>query len=146
MPAKASALRRILTDLDVVEVLRLWPECFPQFPRPTSKGEALATLHLARTQAESIPLALRRYSHQWLTERGLPSHLPDALRPPIVARAVGIMVSARDPEVAAAIRGAMSAAVAGAYADGRTEPGFVRARMEEARTRERRALGLPPLN
>ena len=99
-------------------------------------------LHHARTQAASMPLNLRAYSHRWLLDHGYPSGLPDELKPraeriyPRVASAVGISVNVRSAfmkPVAEALRGAMSDAVMDAYADGKTDPAFVSARMREAR-------------
>jgi hypothetical protein len=73
----------------------------------------------------------------------MPSALPDWLRPradqlyPKVVEGVGIAV--RGPghkrALALALRTAMEQAVAECYADGKTEPDFVRARMAAARTK-----------
>jgi hypothetical protein len=73
----------------------------------------------------------------------MPSALPDWLRPradqlyPKVVEGVGIAV--RGPghkrALALALRTAMEQAVAECYADGKTEPEFVRARMADARTK-----------
>jgi hypothetical protein len=70
----------------------------------------------------------------------MPSALPDWLRPradqlyPKVVEGVGIAV--RGPghkrALALALRSAMERAVAECYADGKTEPDFVRARIAEA--------------
>jgi hypothetical protein len=68
-----------------------------------SDAEALVTLHHARTQAESIALKLRAWSHRWLLEHGYPSGLPDHLKPsaeriyPRVVEGVGISVNFRSP-------------------------------------------------
>jgi hypothetical protein len=87
---------------------------------------------------------MRAYSHSWLCERGLPSALPDHLKPkadrlyPRVVEAVGVSVkdlSGRRREYARRLEMAMADAVAEAYADGRREPEFVKARMQEARER-----------
>lgn len=138
-----------MIDLDVAGVRRLWRETSPHLPQPKDDGEALATLHRARTQTESIPEKLRLYSHRWLVERGIPSGLPDALLPkaeqvrPRVVDAVGISVNTSREELLPAAReieGAMSDAVADAYAEGRTDTEFVRARMAEARAVTRRKL------
>jgi hypothetical protein len=73
----------------------------------------------------------------------MPSALPDWLRPradrlyPKVVEGVGIAV--RGPghkrALALALRGAMEVVVQECYADGKTDPDFVRARMTEARER-----------
>jgi hypothetical protein len=60
---------------------RIWCEVFPGMPRPTKRDEIVATMHVARTAAECVPEIGRFYSHRWLEERGLPSHLPVHLRP-----------------------------------------------------------------
>ena len=142
----AAELRRILIECDIPGLLRLWANLFPAYPQPMSKEAALRTLHLARTKAESVPMNLRRWSHIWLTERNLPSLLPDKDHPPKKVSAVGIGVRSTYPEVAKAIHGAMENAVEDAYAEGQTDPEFVGARMREARARERKALGLRPLS
>lgn len=78
----AAEFRRCLTDLDVVQMRKLWQHVAPDMPQPASDREVLATLHSARTRSESITFALRAYSHRWLTDQELPSGLPDNLRPP----------------------------------------------------------------
>lgn len=140
----APAFRAALEDLDVPAARRLWAHAMPGLPQPESDAEVLATLHHARTQAASLALRLRAWSHRWLLDHGLPSGLPDDLRPraermyPKVVSAVGIAVkplTAAHRPLALAIRGAMEEAVMDAYATGRTEPEFVRARMREARAK-----------
>jgi hypothetical protein len=85
---------------------------------------------------------LRAYSHRWLLDHGLPSGLPDELKPlaermyPVKAEGVGISVNMRSPilkPIAGIVRQAMSDAVMDAYAERRTEPPFVKTRMQEAR-------------
>jgi hypothetical protein len=133
--------RRCLIELDVSAARRLWRHVAPHLEQQSNNG-TLASLHLARTQAASIPHRLRFYSHQWLTERGLPSALPDELRPaaarmyPRTVSAVGVSVRSLDGKqtpLAAAVEAAMADAVRDAYAEGKTDPAFVRARMREAR-------------
>lgn len=118
-------------------------------PVPETRFDALVALHLARTTARSIPIRLRAYSHRWLLDRNYPSQLPDRLKPraerlyPQAIGAVGISVNSKYPVVQAAIQNAMSNAVLEAYADGhQDDPEVVKARMQEARSRERRGLGL----
>lgn len=77
----AEEFRRCLTELDVVGVRRIWAEVAPHLPQPANENETLFTLHMARTEAQSIPLNLRQYSHRWLRERGFGSMLPEALWP-----------------------------------------------------------------
>lgn len=119
-------------------------------PQPESPEAAEIVMHRARTEAESVSLRARAYSHAWLLERALPSGLPDALRPraqrlyPVVALAVGISVGFRSPWMRGAeaeVRGAMENAVLDAQAEGRlSDAPFVKARMDEAKARTMRAL------
>jgi hypothetical protein len=138
----ADAFRRCLIDLDVVGICDLWFHVAPHLPQPKNNDEALTTLHYARTQASSIPLRLRCYSHAWLCERGLPSGLPDCWKPkasrlyPHKVEAVGVAVMASSPADlvrARAIEKAMSNAVLECYADGERSPRIIKARMAEAR-------------
>ena len=138
----SQAFRDCLLDLDVPRARRLWRETRGHLPQPKSDHEMLMVLHHARTQAESVPLNLRAYSHAWLMERSLPSGLPDHLKPsaqrlyPIEVKAVGVMVgtvSESGQARAKAIEKVMSDAVAECYADGVTDPEIVKARMLEAR-------------
>lgn len=145
----AAEFRRCLIDLDAPGIRKLWAHVSPHLPAPASDGEAVTALHIARTASESVPFKLRAYSHRWLSERGLPSQLPDRLKPkaerlyPRVVSAVGISVNfsaAILKPAALAVRGAMEAAVEDAYAEGRTEPAFVSQRMTEARQKEMQKL------
>jgi hypothetical protein len=126
---------RCLVEMDVAAVRELWPVVAPGKPI-ASDYEALTIIHYARTQSESVPHNMRTYSHRWLCERGLPSGLRDeTVR---TSEAVGISVKAMSEAsvpLARAIEQAMTDAVAEAYADGRREPEFVKARMGEARAR-----------
>ena|ERR1700746_189542 len=140
----ADAFRRCLIELDVVGICDLWFQVAPHLPQPKNNDEALAAMHYARTQAGSIPVRPRCYSHAWLCERGLPSGLPDWLKPkasrlyPHEARAVGIAVkamSAAGVSRARAIEKAMSDAVLECHADGVTDPDVIKARMDAARLR-----------
>lgn len=106
-------------------------------------------MHIARTQAETVSFKARAWSHRWLTERGLPSHLPDRLKPsaerlyPRVVEGVGISVNTRNPFLKPAmieVRQSMEAVVADCYANGDTAPAIVRPRMMEARERTMRQL------
>lgn len=144
-----NAFVSILETLDVAEARRVWAVVAPGAVQPDSDADMLVTLHLARTQAEAVPEGLRLYSHAWLLERGLPSQLPDALRPkaerlyPRIAEAVGISVNYSAPALRPAaeiIEAAMSDAVSEAFADGRRDPAFVTARMAEARATASRQL------
>jgi hypothetical protein len=144
----ATAVRRCLVDLDVPGIRAIWAKISPHLPQPKTDGEALAALHAARTASESVPLRMRAYSHRWLTERQLPSQLPDRLKPsaeqicPRVATSVGIAVGSPIPVVRDCIRGAMEYAVHDCYANGDTDPAIVKPQMMEARRKERKALGI----
>jgi hypothetical protein len=136
------AFRRCLIDLDVVGICDLWFHVSPHLPQPKNNDEALATMHYARTQAGSIPVRLRCYSHAWLSERGLPSGLPDQWKPkagrlyPHKVNAVGVAVKALSEASvprARAVEKAMSDAVLECYADGVTDSDVIKARMGEAR-------------
>lgn len=151
MTSAADEFRNYLIKLDVAGIRGLWAKIAPHLHQPKDDAEALATLHVARTGAESIPHRHRFYSHQWCTERGFPSKLPDALKPqaermyPRAVGAVGISVNFPPllKTVGLAVRGAMSDAVEEVYADGRGDDiPLVRKRMAEARVRELRGFGL----
>ena len=143
------AFRNLLEAGDGEALRAAWSEVAPHLPQPKTPAQAETMMHHARTQAESVSFAKRAYSHRWLTERGLPSGLPDGMKPkaerlyPRVVDAVGISCSAKNPMLAPAmnlIRSAMEAAVMECYADGDTEPSLVKARMMAARQGEMRRL------
>lgn len=145
----AEAFRRALEDGCAATVQKMWRHVAPHLARPLTREQAEIVMHRARTEAESLGFPLRAYSHRWLTERGLPSGLPDHLRPraercePVVVDAVGIAVKPSRPDFAPAaplIRTAMSNKVMEMYADGVNDPLRVRPEMMAARERERRAL------
>jgi hypothetical protein len=139
----ASAMQRCLENGDIQGAITLMARIAPHVPQPQTWAEAEATFHRARTAANSVRFTARAYSHAWLVERSMPSALPDWLRPraerlyPRVVEGVGIAV--RGPghkrALALALRTAMEQAVAECYADGKTDPHFVRARMAGARTK-----------
>lgn len=143
-------MRDLLEAGDVEGLRAAWAAQSPHLPQMDRAGAEIA-MHRARTEAESVSLKARAYSHRWLTDRGLPSGIPDRLKPsaerlyPTVASGVGISVSFRAGGMeaeAAVIRSAMSDAVEEAYADGRTDPAFVRARMSQAKTRTMKLIGV----
>ncbi len=135
---------RCLLYLDVAAVRKVWAAVSPGERQPKDNNEALILLHYARTQAQSVPGNMRAYSHRWLCERGIPSGLPDEMKPkadrvhPKIVEAVGVSVKSMGEAgipLAKAIERAMSDAVEDAYADGNRNPEFVKARMNEARAR-----------
>lgn len=142
--------RTLLVEGDVQGLRGLWEVAMPHLPQPKSYAEAEKVMHITRTQAASIPLRPRAYSHRWLTERNLPSHLPDELRPkaermfPIVVEGVGIFVRPTTNEylkpAMLEVQTSMEHAVADAYAEGRTDPDFVKAQMAAAKDRAMKAL------
>lgn len=131
--------RAALEAGDVRLCRRMWASFFPDMPQP---DDAEAAMHLARTASATVSFKARAWSHRWLTERGLPSQLPDRLKPsaerlyPRIAEGVGISVNCRNPLLKPAmieVREAMEHAVADCYANGDTDPAIVRPRMAEAR-------------
>lgn len=135
-------MRLFLETLDVESARRLWRQVSPHLPQPESEEDALIVLHYARTNSSSIAFKMRAYSHRWLTERNIPSGLPDYLRPsaerlyPRVVDGVGISVLSTNEimrPVAKMVRGAMEDVVMDSYANGDTEPKLVKGRMLEAR-------------
>lgn len=141
---------RLLEAGDAAAVVAAWSQLFPGMPKPESQAQAEIVLHHARTQTEALRLQHRAYSHAWLCERGLPSGLPDNLRPsaervyPVKKLAVGVSVNFSAPwlrPAASLIRGAMEDAVLEAHEDGKlADSAHVSARMKEARAREEKAL------
>ena len=144
-----AAFRSLLEAGDVDALRGAWARVAPHLPQPESHEQAEIVMHHARTSSGSISFKARAWSHRWLSERDLPSGLPDGLRPPAerlyprIAEAVGIAVKASNPylkDAAAEVQQAMSDAVEDAYAGGRKDQIFVRARMEEAKARTYKAL------
>jgi len=146
----SALFRECMEQLDATRARAVWGHVCPHLPQPANDAHTLVVLHMARTAAASMKFKSRAYSHAWLVERGYPSQLPDELKPsaermyPRNAPAVGISVNFRAPELAPAavmIRGAMENAVLEAEADGKLENSeHVKARMAEARAKERKAL------
>lgn len=144
-----SEFHAALESGDVRLVRRASARLFPHLPPPASDNEAEASMHMARTQMPSMPLKLRVYSHRWLAERGLPSQLPDDLRPkveqihPVIAEGVLVAVDSQSEEmkpIAKLIEAAMCDAVEDCYANGDRDPRIVKARMAEAKARKFREL------
>lgn len=145
----SNQFRQLLEAGDFKTLRRGWAELMPNMPQPRTDAEAEQTMHVARTVSVSIPFRLRAYSHRWLTERNLPSQLPDNLRPraermyPQVVEAVGIGVNFTSrwmKPAAAEVQGAMSDAVEECFADGERDPVVVKARMFEAKEKTMKAL------
>jgi hypothetical protein len=125
------AMRQVLEEMDVEGVRRLWHEVRPNMPQPGTDFEALASIHMARTNFPTLTKRQRYYSHRWLLDYNMPSLLPDEEKPsaekmyPQVVSGVGISVSGRfaDPSESAAphVQCAMEYAVEEAYADGKKD-------------------------
>lgn len=131
-----AAVRRILETLDIEEARRAWAVVNPYAPAPGTDGEVLATLHVARTASEAMPLRRRAYSHAWLCERGmsLASQLPDKLKPaaqrlyPVTQEGVFLSFnfSRGLAPIKPLIHGRVERKVNEMYADGDTEPTLVK--------------------
>ena len=134
-------MRRCLLDCDVVQARRLWAHIAPSLPQPKTDAEALIVIHMARTQAEFVPLRQRAYSHSWLIDHNLPSQLPDALKPlaqrlyPRIVDAVGISLNFRDllKPIKPTVLKAMENEVMDLWASNKKEGSLVRRRLREVR-------------
>lgn len=138
----SAAFRRCLETLDAKGLMKLWGHVAPNMPQPANVHEATISLHHARTQADSMTDAARRYSHDWLVERGLPSGLPAEMLPerPVVVSAIGVAIAHRrregaDKERAGAILAAMTNAAGEMHADGVADPAVIRSHILAARTK-----------
>lgn len=140
----SAELKRCLEQCDIAAIRRLSAHIWPHLPAPKTDGEALATIHYARTQMKSISLKLRFYSHCWLRDRNFPSALPDYLKSkaermyPRIVGVVGISVGSSSvigKAVAPMIERSMSDAVMECYSENKTEPVFVKTRMFEAKNK-----------
>lgn len=145
----ATTFRNLLETSDVNGLMRYWAEAMPHLPQPKDRHQAEAMMHRARTEAISIGFDKRAYSHQWLTERNLPSGLPENLKPkaerryPVVKEAVGLIVGYSKPFMKPAqdlVRGAMETVILDAYADGEKDHVKIKARILEAKDKEEMAL------
>lgn len=145
----SAEFRRCLEECDAAAVRKLWQHMAPHLHQPESDHEALATIHRARTEMASMRFRLRAYSHRWLIDNGYPSALPDEFKPraerlyPQIAEGVGIAVRAMSELMRPAVKviqGAMTDAVSEAYADGRTDAGYVKGRIMAARQETVRSL------
>lgn len=102
---------------------------FPTSPHPKNASQAEIIMHRIRTETEFLSDEKRCYSHSWLTERDLPSGLPDKLKAkadrlyPRVVAAVGVAVGMRNYNslyrpAQLAVQQVMTDAVEELYADG----------------------------
>ena len=144
----AASARSCLEMLDVDGMRKLSAHVMPHIAAGSDEN-VLTAMHIARTQCEALAIRYRAYSHRWLEERGLPSQLPDRLKPsvdrlyPKVTSAVGLAISLGPKELKPAadlIRTAMSDEVEDCYASKREDPAYVKPRMDEAGRIERKRL------
>lgn len=145
----AAAFRLALEERDIPRLQELWAGSNPHLPQLTH-AQAEVAMHRARTEAESIGIRHRAYSHWWLMERGHPSGLPDRLKPaadrlyPQIAEAVGVSINFRSPILRPAgpiIRRAVCDAIEDIYADSPSpDVAKVKARMAEIKDRTKLQL------
>lgn len=141
-------MRRCLETLDIPAVKKLWAHLAPHMVTGSTDHDILMSLHMARTQASSLALKHRAYSHRWLLDNGYPSALPDELKPkaerlyPKIVTTVGLSVNSKFAQVKQEIGGAMTDVIENAYADGIEDPDYIKPRMLEARQIARKRLGL----
>ena len=127
--------RRCMLELDVPQARRLWAHVFAHLPQPKTDSDMLLILHRARTEAESMPLEARTYSHHYLLERGYPSGLPSAMRDKI-QEGVGVSINASSPmfkPIVPLVERAVNDAILDAYAEGDMDPVFVKSRIRDVR-------------
>src|SRR5262245_20622980 len=138
---------RCLEECDVASARAIWAHVSPHLPQPKTDAEALAIIHLARTQMDTMRFGLRAYSHSWLMDRGLPTGLPDELKPkaermyPRIVEGVGLAVKTppHRRELGIAIQEAMKDAVMDIYASNKSpDPLVVRKRVQEVRFKVRK--------
>ncbi len=141
----SAAFRSALYDGDVSRTRHLWAEVAPDMPQPESHAEAEVIMHQARTAADSVPIHKRIYSHAFLDERGLPSQLPDGMKPPRDRKGPPVIFSAAligvgslskqsgRREEAKALERAMADAVGDMIISGITDRERIAKRMWEAR-------------
>lgn len=133
-------MRRCLEEVNVPLARRLWSHIAPNMPQPHGDAEVLKIIHLARTAA-ILPFKMRAYSHAWLHDQGLPSLLPDKLRPkaeriyPPTREAVGIATPST--AVGLIVRGAMEGVVMDYYSTDRlASPDPVKVKRDMLRQRD----------
>lgn len=120
----------------------------PHLPQAETREDAEVVMHHTRTAVDALTLKARAYSHRWLCERGLPSGLPDELKPsaerlyPRVVEAVLISVLNRKgmEQAKPIVEAEIAEVVADAYASGRTDPGYVSGLISDTKARSIRSL------
>jgi hypothetical protein len=149
----SNQFRNMLEAQDLSGLRSAWALLAPHLPQPKNRAVAEIVMHRARTEAESLSIKHRAYSHRWLVERSLPSGLPDALKQsaerlyPVITQGVGISVKFRNKYMKGAeleVRTSMEDAVNDAYASVKEnsfpDPAIVKQQMEQARERTMRVL------
>lgn len=131
--------RRCLIAADVAGLMRVWKHTAPHLAN-ISPDEALTTLHMARVEAKSIHVRLKRYSVAWLFERGfqkIEGRWTAGLPTGAIASAVGIASKSNDPGFSKKIVRAMADALLNGLEKGVTEPPMQRELMMKARAKVR---------
>ena len=140
---------QLLEAGDVEGCRKAWHHAQPRMPQPETAEEAEMVMHLTRSGTSAVSFAARAYSHAWLTERGLPSQLPDDLKPkaeqmhPRVVEMIGVAVMSSSDAmkpVAKEVEKAMVDAVAICQHDGVKDPELVQAVMQDAKDRTLKKL------
>jgi hypothetical protein len=134
-----------IREIDHELAMKLWKHVRPWAAQPENDLQAIIMLHYSRTQIASMPEALRLYSHCFLRDHGMPSALPDHLKPkaerlyPVGTRSVGVSSGKAGGSKTSfnfAVQKVMSDAVLETYADGHIDnPRKVKSRILEMRAR-----------
>lgn len=136
----ATEFRRCLIHMDVSGMMRLWKHVAPHLSNQ-SPMDALISMHMARCDMKRISLKLKKYSEEWLYERGYQKVDGKWISGPppvsVIAESVGIAVKSNDPRVRKRIHRAMNDALENSLAKGITEPPIQRENMLKARAKER---------
>lgn len=147
VPTHAEELRRCLVDCDIEGIRTLWNYISPNIRVPEDDADVLIQIHMARTATERIPFRFRAYSHKWLTERTIPSFLPDEMKPraermyPRIVSAVGVCVATignKKNDYHHAVSTALCDVVENFYADGVEDPVLIKAAMKEVHDKLRK--------
>ena len=141
----AAEFRRCLVQMDVSGMMKLWAHVAPHLGNQSPR-DALISMHMARCEMKRISPGLRKYSQEWLFERGYlkidgkwVSGPPPEER---IASAVGIAVKSKYEAVRRRIHDAMTDALENERAKGTTDPLQQRDAMLAARARQRFRLRL----
>lgn len=144
----ASDLRALLEAGDVEQCRAHFAAHAPHLPQAETREQAEIVMHTARTMTKGLTLRARAWSHRWLRERGLPSSLPDELKPKaerIYPRVVeGVLISVLNrrgmEEAKPLVEADIAEVVADAYARGKTDPAYISGLMADAKARSIRSL------